>query len=70
VTFKRTIKRLMALLTCGAGIPLLMIAGASGDAIIRILTIIAGACLITSGAIQLWLLRKRRKKSWDDDVPY
>jgi hypothetical protein len=70
VTFKRTIKRVLALLTCAAGIPLLMIAGMSGDVVIRILTIVAGGSLMISGAIQFWLLRKRRKKSWADDVPY
>jgi hypothetical protein len=70
MAIKRTIRRLLAILTGVAGLPLLMIAGATNDVVIRTLAAIAGTCLIVSGGIQFWLLRKRRRKEWDDPVPY
>jgi len=65
-SIKRTIKRLIAILTCVAGVPLLMIARESDDVIIRTLATVAGICLIISGGLQLWLLPARRKKTGDD----
>jgi hypothetical protein len=66
---RRTPKRLLAALTSMAGVPLLMVAGATGDLVIRALTITAGSCLIISGGIQLWMLRRRRRH-WGSDIPY
>ncbi|HXL70434.1 MAG TPA: hypothetical protein VN935_04250 [Rhizomicrobium sp.] len=70
MAIKRTIRRLLAILTGVAGLPLLMIAGATNDVVIRTLAAIAGTCLIVSGGIQFWLLRKRKRTGWDDPVPY
>jgi hypothetical protein len=70
VAIKRTIRRLLAILTGVAGLPLLMIAGATNDVVIRTLAAIAGTCLILSGGIQCWMLRKRKRTEWDDPVPY
>jgi hypothetical protein len=47
-----------------------MIAGATNDMVIRTLAAIAGTCLIVSGGMQFWLLRKRKRTEWDDPVPY
>jgi len=66
---RRTIKRLSALLICMSGVPLLMVAGTTSDPVIRALTITAGTCLIISGGMQCWLLRRHKRKSWDDQ-PY
>jgi hypothetical protein len=66
---RHTPKRLLAVLTSMAGVPLLMVAGATSDLVIRALTIIAGACLIISGGIQFWMLRRRRRH-WGSDIPY
>ena len=63
---KRAIKRLVGLVTCVSGVPLLMIARESDDVIIRTLATVAGICLIISGGLQLWLLPARRKKTGDD----
>jgi hypothetical protein len=62
----RAIKRLIAVVTCVAGVPLLMVARESDDVIIRTLATVAGICLIVSGGLQLWLLPARRKKTGDD----
>ena len=70
MAIKRTIRRLLTILTGVAGLPLLMIAGAANDVVIRTLAAIAGICLIVSGGIQFWLLRKRKRTEWDDPVPY
>ena len=70
MAIKRTIRRLLTILTGLAGLPLLMIAGAANDVVIRALAAIAGICLIVSGGIQFWLLRKRKRTEWDDPVPY
>lgn len=70
MSLNRTIKRLTAILTCLAGILLLLIVGATHDLVIRTLTGIAGACLIVSGGIQFWMLRKHRRKAWGDEIPY
>ena len=67
---RRTIKRLSAVLTCVAGVPLVMIAGAAGDPVIRALTSIAGICLFASGSIHFWTLRRHRKRAWEDESPY
>ena len=50
---RHTPKRLLAVLTSMAGVPLLMVAGATSDLVIRALTITAGACLIISGGISV-----------------
>jgi hypothetical protein len=70
MSMKRTIKRLIAVLTCVSGIPLLMIARETDDLVIRTLASVAGICLIVSGGIQFWMLRKRKRPAWDDRVPY
>jgi len=70
LAIRRTIKRLVAILTGLAGIPLLMIAGGTDDAVIRALTTIAGICLIISGSIQFWMLRHRRRRPSGDDLAY
>jgi Flp pilus assembly protein TadB len=70
MSVNRTIKRLTAILTCVAGILLLLIVGATHDLVIRTLAAISGACLIVSGGIQFWMLRKRRRKAWGDEIPY
>ena len=70
MSVNRTIKRLTAILTCVAGILLLLIVGATHDLVIRTLTTIAGACLMVSGGIQFWMLRRRRKRAWGDEIPY
>ncbi len=69
MTIKRTINRLLAILTCLAGVPLLMIARGTDDMIIRTLTSVAGICLMISGGMQFWLLRKRKRTAWDES-PY
>jgi hypothetical protein len=48
----------------------LMIARETDDLVIRTLATVAGICLITSGGIQFWMLRKRTRPAWDDRVPY
>jgi hypothetical protein len=71
MSIKRTIKRLIAVLTCLAGIPLLMIARQTGDPVIRVLASVAGVCLLVSGSMQFWLMRTRKKKrAWGDEIPY
>jgi hypothetical protein len=70
MVIKRTIRRLLAILTGVAGIPLLLIAATTNDVVTRTLAAIAGICLIVSGGIQFWLLRKRKRTEWDDPVPY
>ncbi|HEX4370490.1 MAG TPA: hypothetical protein VH019_04010 [Rhizomicrobium sp.] len=70
MVIKRTIRRLLAILTGVAGLPLLMIAATTNDVVIRTLAAIAGICLLLSGGIQFWLLRKRKRTEWDDPVPY
>ncbi|HXR94465.1 MAG TPA: hypothetical protein VN718_01220 [Rhizomicrobium sp.] len=68
MAIRRTIKRLSAILTCLAGIPLLLIGGVVNDPVIRALTAIAGICLIASGGMQLWSMRRRKRTA--DDLPY
>jgi hypothetical protein len=46
----------------------LLIAGGAEDFVIRILSGIAGICLIVSGGVQFWMLRPRRWTA--DDPPY
>jgi len=70
MSVNRTIKRLTAILMCVAGILLLLIDEATHDLVIRTLTTISGACLMVSGGIQFWMLRKRTKKAWGDHIPY
>jgi hypothetical protein len=67
---RHTIKRLLAIVTGISGVPLLMIARATDDVVIRSLAITAGVCLLLSGAGQFWLQRKHRRAISGDDVPY
>jgi hypothetical protein len=55
-------------LTCLAGVPLLLIAAAANDSIIRALTAIAGICVVASGGLQLWSMRRRKRTALDE--PY
>ena len=64
----RTLRRLLAILTGIAGLPLLIIAGGADDLVIRVLSGIAGICLIVSGGVQFWMLRPRKWTA--DDPPY
>ena len=64
----RTLKRLLAILTGVAGLPLLIITGGADDTVIRVLSGIAGVCLIVSGGVQFWILRPRKWTA--DDPPY
>ncbi len=63
----RTVKRLLAILTCLFGLYLLLLAVALDDWIVRALAILAAGCFLISGGLRFWLLRNVRKRSkWDE----
>ena len=67
---RHTLKRLLAILTGIAGLPLLIITRAADDPVIRVLAGVAGICLIISGSMQFWLMRARKRRASGDDIPY